>query len=262
MATCELYPGAVREFAEFGEAYSVFDEKDLECLAGFGLEKYATDPSRVDAFVGELTADRAFPGIVHHGNTRAFLLNGEDGSRCVVKPFPEYYSATSGLQHMATQELLHEAFLGTEGYDAARVYAHIGLSKKSGAGFAIMEYVDAYTYRQIEGPVDHTNLITKAVTRAVVAVRHRTTREAMLPQGTTLATYTELKKNAPAARDEALTKMGFSIPAHVERGKYAGCTNWDYNPDNLLCSVDRNGAPTLTVIDQGADLADLMQVPL
>lgn len=257
MATCELYPGAEREFTEAGSAYSVFAEADLESLAGLGLEKFVTNPSHVQAFVGGLTRDRVFPGIEHLGGPRVYLLEGDDGSKCVVKPFPDYYDAKSGLRHMATQELLHEAFEHTTGHDAARVYAHIGLSKTKGTGFAIMEYVDAYTYRQIEGPIDHTNFLTKTVTRAVVAVRHRAQREAMLPQGTTLRDYTELVLNACVARDKALQELGVTL----QEGRYMGCGNWDYNRDNLLCGVDDAGVPTLTVIDQSANVDALMNMP-
>jgi hypothetical protein len=257
MATCELYPGAAREFTETRAAYSVFAEADLERLAGLGLEKFVTNPSNVQAFVDGLTRDRVFPGIEHFGDPRVYLIEGDNGSKCVVKPFPDYYDPKSGLWHMATQELLHEAFEHTTGHDAARVYAHIGLSRTKGTGFAIMEYVDAYTYRQIEGPIDHTNFLTKAVTSAVVAVRHRAQREAMLPQGTTLRDYTELVQNAGAARDKALQELGVTL----RQERYMGCGNWDYNRDNLLCGVDDEGVPTLTVIDQSADMDTLMNIP-
>jgi hypothetical protein len=206
-----------------------------------------------------LTADKAFPGIRHFDTPRAYLLEREDGAKCVVKPFPECYRNSSGLDHMGTQELLHAALQKTPGYTAARVFGHIALSTKHSAGFALVEYMDAYTYRQIEGPVNHTNFLTRTVTRATVFLSHRNKRHKMLHPHTKLTQYLGLCAGVRNTVTEALSDFGVYIPPKIEQGRYQGCSNWDFNPDNLLCGVDGQGLPELAIIDQGCDLSSLVR---
>jgi hypothetical protein len=202
-----------------------------------------------------LTSDKAFPGIKHYGPPRAYLLPGNNGNQCVIKSFPEYHASDSGIRHLATQELLRAALEDTEGYRAARVFGHIALSKSNGAGYAIMEYVDAPTYRQAEGPINHTSIFTKTITKAIVHVQHGKKRKEMLPPGTNLSKYYDLLTGVRSACDEALSSFGAPIPQTIQHGRYAGCTNWDFNSENLLCALNDKGAPELVIIDQSADLS-------
>lgn len=257
MPSLQIYPGANRTFLETGDAYTVFNEASLGHLANFGLDKYLTDPAAVNELSKELTPDKAFPGIKHFDAPRAYLLEGDNGNRCVVKPFPDYYSSDSGLRHLATQELLYDALQDVKGYNAARVFGHISLSKSNSKGYALVEYIDAFTYRQIEGPINRTSFVTRAVSQAVVYVQHHKRRKEMLPPNTSLDMYTDLLKGAHAARDKALADFGLSLPRIIPEGPYKGCTNWDFNTENLLCAVDEGGNPELTIIDQGADLTSL-----
>ena len=146
--------------------------------------------------------------------------------------------------HFTTQESLHAALKDVEGYRAARVLGHIGLSAEGGRGYAVIEFVDAFTYAQVDREINHTSSITRAVTRATSYLTHNKRGVPSVPQNTQLGTYLDLCLDAQRVCNDALSSLGIASRGH-----------WDLsNYDNFLCTVNENGAPEVAIIDQTVDL--------
>lgn len=259
MISVEIYPGETRTLVETGAAYSVFDETALGYLGGLGLGRYVTKPDSFAEFLQQLSPEDAFPGVDRHHRTPPYLLTGENEVTYVLKPFSRNHDKNSGLRHLGTQELLHTALKDVPGYNAARVFGYIGLSRKNGEGYAIVQHVDAFSYHQIEGEINFTS--SSGTIAPAEYTQHYEKGLKMLPPNTTLSEYMNLALEVRTTCNKALSVMGISIPATVQKGRQKGSPNWDFNYRNLLCTISSQGRPELTIIDQTANLSHLTPAP-
>ncbi len=240
MNTIEVYPGAERTLVQAGDTYSIFDEASLDYLTDLGLDRLMTNPDSVHAFLTELKPREKFPGVRHFDTPRVYLREGQNGDRYVLKSFPARYDTDWGLKHLGTQEALHDALQDIEGYRAARVLGHVGLSAEGGRGYAVIEFVDAFTYGQIDTEMNHTSPLTRAVARATDYLTRAKRGRPSTPPNTQLGAYLDLCLGAQRVCNDALSNLGIA-----SRG------NWDLsNYDNFLCTADESGNPEVAIIDQ------------